>query len=118
MSADNVEATEDPLQNLQSRKVDENEDDDGAVVDYRRMLGYLLSPLHSNSVSGRARKMHTKYQRGEKKTLNQMVHENSKISFKKHGMLCTKLCLQILDCTFLVEPSLIEGNKERHVVCG
>jgi len=42
MSADNVEATEDPLQNLQSRKVDENEDDDGAVVDYRRMLGYLL----------------------------------------------------------------------------
>ena len=119
MSADNLEATEDPLQNLQSRRVDENEEDDGAVVDYRRMLGYLLSvPIPGLTLVGRARKMRTKYPREVKRTLNQMAHENSKISFKKHEMLCTKLFLQILDCTFFVRRFLMQGNKERHVVCG
>ena len=43
MEIDKVEATEDPLQNLQSRRIDEDEDEDvdGGVVDYRRMLGYV-----------------------------------------------------------------------------
>lgn len=114
MPADDFEATEDPLRNPKFIKIiDDEEEECGAGVDYRRMFkGYPIFDLILN-VSARTRKSSKRFRRGERKISNLMVRLNSGLFFKKEEMQCTRLCPLMRDCSSSLFRSKGQENRSR-----
>jgi tRNA-splicing endonuclease subunit sen54 N-term len=117
------EATEDPLKNSLTLKiVDEEEEEGGAGVDYRRIFkGYankLLQRIHQCwlllAKTGNNSKRSPKE---EKRTLNQMEPRNRKAFFKKVEMRCMPLSLRTQDCNFFLHSTLLIYRKQG-AACG
>jgi len=105
MPADNYEPDEDPLPGSNSAPVlDDEEEEAGAGVDYRRMFKGYSSPTRITPLifTGKTRKNSILSRSVEKRTLSLMGQINNRICFKKAARRCILLYQLMLDCITIV----------------